>query len=281
MSKNKICVITGANSGIGYEMAKSIAKQGHKAVLVCRNQQKGEGALSDIRELYGSESADLIVGNLSFLKDIQNIVSTIQRNYPHLAVIIHNAGIWNSKKNIVEGNLEETFMVNYLSNFYLTYLLMDHLKQSNSARIILVNAGLYPKGEFNPEITPYGDDFSRFKTYMNSKLCGILFMRKLATMLEGTNVTINAIHPGVIRTNLGNFSGIMWIFSKVMRLFMMSSKKGAEGTVRLALSPEIKTNGSFYDKLKEESLAKNALDDDLVQKLWEVSEKLCNVSWDK
>jgi NAD(P)-dependent dehydrogenase (short-subunit alcohol dehydrogenase family) len=275
--KQKTCIVTGANRGIGKEIAKAIAKQGHHVILVCRNIVKGEKVLKSFQQSFGETSVELVEGNLSSIKNVRALADELLSRCDQIDVLIHNAGVWPSKLKKTEDGLEWAFMVNHLAPFYLNHQLLRRLKESIPSRIVLVNAGLYSRGNFNPELTPWGGDFSKLKTYMNSKLCGMLYMRKVAPMLEGTGVIINAVHPGVIRTGLGDFYGFIGALLKIAKLFQRSVKFGAKGPINLALNSEITTNGSYYDKLEPEEIEGEALDDELAKKLWDLSLKFCNI----
>ena len=273
----KVCIVTGANRGIGCAIATGIAQQGHQSVLVCRNEDSGNITLNRLRTTYGETAADLVLGDLSSIRNVNTLAQELLERFPRIDILIHNAGIWPSKLVKNDDGLELAFMVNYLAPFYLTQLLLNRLKASSPARIVLVSAGLYTNGSVNLERTPWGDDFHRMKTYMNTKLCGILFMRKLAPMLTGTGVIINAVHPGVIRTGLGDFGGVIGVTLRVFKLLLGSPKKGAKGPIHLALAPNVRSNGGYYDKLKEKALVEKALDDNLANELWDLSKKLCGI----
>ncbi len=162
-------------------------------------------------------------------------------------------------------------MVNHLAPFLINHLLLTRLKQSSPARIILVNAGLYSRGNFIPELTPWGGDFSKLKRYMNTKLCGMLYMYKFAPMIENSGVSINAVHPGVVRTGLVDFGGGIGLFSKMIKPFLSSIERGARGPVNLALNSAIRTNGAYYDELEEREIHPIARDKNLATRLWEIS----------
>ncbi len=271
----KVCIVTGANRGIGRAIAEGIVRKGHQVILVCRNETTGNFALNKLRSTF--PKTDLVIGDLSSIKSVNTLTQELLNRFPRIDVLIHNAGIWPSQLTKNKDGLEMAFMVNHLAPFYMTHLLLDRLKSSNSARIVLVNAGLYVRGSVDLKRTPWGDDFHRMKTYMNTKLCGILFMRKLAPMLEGTGVTINAVHPGVIRTGLGDFGGVIGVILRGFKLFMGSPKKGAKGPIHLALSSSVRSNGGYYDKIKEKALVSIALDDTLANELWDLSQELCGI----
>lgn len=274
----KICIVTGANRGIGRAIAEGIAEQGHKVILVCRNEIAGKKVLNFIQEKHGELAADLVIGDLSSITTTKTLAENLLTRYPHFNVLIHNVGIWLPKLVLNEDGLEKSFMVNYLALYQLTLLLLSRLKENTPSRVVLVNAELYTKGNVNLEVTPWGGDFSSMKTYMNTKLCGMLFMRKLAIELEGTGVTTNAVHPGVIRTGLLQFGGFRGVFLRSIKRFFASPEKGARGPLHLALSDEVTTNGSYYNQLQERTIDAKACDEVLANQLWELSRELCNIT---
>jgi NAD(P)-dependent dehydrogenase (short-subunit alcohol dehydrogenase family) len=273
----KICIVTGANRGIGKGIVETIAKQGHKAVLVCRNTVMGMKVLESLQKSYGETSAELVEGNLSSIKAVKALGDKLLDKFDQIDVLVHNAGVWPSQLNKTEEGFEYAFMVNYLAPFYLTHQLLPRLMESAPSRIVLVNAGLYTRGNFNPELTPWGGDFSKLKTYMNTKLCGIMYIRKYASIFKGTEVIMNAVHPGVIRTGLGDFHGFVGAILRITKLFQRSVKFGAKGPTNLALNPEITTNGCYYDKMIQQEIEGKALDDKLVNRLWDLSLEACDI----
>lgn len=271
----KTCIITGGNRGIGKGIAEGITKNGHKAVIVSRNIEKGRKVVDSLNN-YGDSTAEVIQGDLSSLKNVEKLGKSILDDYSRIDCLIHNAAIWPSKLILNEDGLEMAYMVNHLAPFYLNHMLLGILEASKPSRIILVSAALYPRGNFDQKLTPTGGDFSKIRTYMNTKLCGILYMQKVAPIL-GDSVTINAVHPGVIRTGLGDFTGITGLFLKFFKLFQRSITRGARGPINLALNPEISTNGKYYNELKIEELVGKALDSKTADKLWELNKKQCAI----
>ena len=194
----KCIVVTGANSGIGYYTALNLSKLNHNVVMVCRNEEKAKIAKSKILKEVPQAKIDVVIGDLSSIKKVTDLAYEIEKKYPTIDVIIHNAGIWPQKRELNEVGLEFSFMVNYLAVFILTKRLLIQLLNSTDPRIVLVSADLYGNGEFDIDVTPYGKKFSRIRTYADSKLCGLLFMKKFQEELtseEKNKLHINAIHP--------------------------------------------------------------------------------------
>jgi NAD(P)-dependent dehydrogenase (short-subunit alcohol dehydrogenase family) len=274
---SKLFIVTGANRGIGRGITVGLAEKGHRVVMVCRNLLQGENTRESILNINKNASIEVLKGDLSSIRTVKELGIKILEKYDRIDAIIHNAGIWPGRLDLNEDGLESAFMVNHIAPFYLNYLLLPKLKESAPSRIILVNAGLYPRGKFDVELTPYGKDFSKLKTYMNSKFCNILYMRKIASLIDGSGVIINAVHPGVIRTSLGGFNGIFGVILKFFKLFQKSIKTGALGPINLALNPHVTTNGKYYDRLVEKPFSERVLDEELVNLLWDTSLKICKI----
>ncbi len=273
----KLNIVTGANRGIGRGITVGLAEKSHHVVMVCRNLQQGENTREEILKTYENASIDVLKGDLSSIRTVKELAIKILKTYDKIDGVIHNAGIWPGKLELNEDGLESAFMVNHIAPLYLNHLLLPKLKESAPSRIVLVNAGLYPRGKFEAELTPYGKDFSKLKTYMNSKFCNILYMRKVASLIDGSGVIINAVHPGVIRTGLGDFKGIFGVVLKISKLFKRSIETGALGPINLALNPHITTNGRYYDRLVEKPFSENVLDEELVNLLWDISLNFCKI----
>jgi NAD(P)-dependent dehydrogenase (short-subunit alcohol dehydrogenase family) len=276
--KKQTIIITGGNAGIGKAIAIKLAKQNHHVVIISRNEAKGKAALEEIKTLSKNTETELIIGNLSSIKTTKELALEISDKFPKTSILINNAGVWPTKPEINPDGLEMTFMVNHMAPFILSNMLLEVLKQNAPSRIINVNAKLYVYGKIDLERTPYGKDFGKLSTYMNSKLCNIYFTQKFAEIIEGSGVTINANHPGVIRTNLGIDSGILGNFVKSMKWFLPSAEKGAEPPVWLATNPDLeKTNGKYFELFTQKPYTKNACDPKLREKLWEMSKFLAKL----
>jgi NAD(P)-dependent dehydrogenase (short-subunit alcohol dehydrogenase family) len=268
-------IVTGGNSGIGKAAALALAKQGEQVVIVSRNACKGEAALAEVRSLSGNPGTELVVGDLGSVESTKHLAADLLARFPGIVVLINNAGVWPTSLQLNAEGLENAFMVNHLAPYILSRMLYPQLRQNAPSRIVNVNAGLYIKGKVDLSRTPYGKDFGRFSTYMNTKLCNIYCTQSFAKLLDGTGVTVNAIHPGVIRTNLGDTGGLFgWLLRQAKRSWG-TPEEGARPVVRLGTAPELEqTNGKYFDLLAEKSYAENAQDDDLREKLWKLSGKL-------
>lgn len=275
MTKKRVFVVTGGNAGIGRAVAQQLAEADHHFVIVSRNREKGERAASEIREATGNDSVDVVQGDLSSMASTNALADRLLEAYPRIHVLINNAGVWMTRRELNEDGLEMTFMVNHVAPFLLSMRLLDRLKESAPARIVNVNAGLYVRGEADLAQLPAGKNFMVFKTYMHSKLCNVLFTVELAKRLDGSGVTVNALHPGVINTKLGISPGLVGTLLKFIKRFWGTPEDGAKPAVYLATSPELEgVSGKYFDLMKETPLAANATQPGLAEDVWRYTEEL-------
>jgi len=275
----KICLVTGANSGIGKATALGLAKMGATVVMVCRDANKGEAALSEIKRKSGSNSVDLLLADLSSQEAIRRLATEYKSKYQQLHVLINNAGVYYTKRHVTVNGLEAMFAVNYLARFLLTNLLLDIIEQSAPARIINVAGAYHAKGKINFDDLQGEKDFDGQRANHQSKLADVLFTYELARRLEGTGVTINCLHPGMVATDLidkdKDFPVFFKYLYKLSRPLMKSPVKGAETSIYLASSPEVESvTGRYFVNKKIAESSPESHDPQLAQRLWAVSEKL-------
>ncbi|MDR9419777.1 SDR family oxidoreductase [Gracilimonas sp.] len=277
--QNKLCIVTGANSGIGFETTKALAREGAYLVMVCRNEDKARSAKQDIIDATGIAGVDIVLCDFAIQSEIRKAVQQIKANYDKIDVLINNHGFLASERNETVDGLEETFAVNHIGYFLFTNLLLDHLKAAESARIINVASEAHRAGEFDPDNLQLETGFQPYKAYGNSKLFNILFTKELAKRLKDSSVTANSLHPGVVASNFGQ-SGT-WLMSLLYTIgkpFMRSNKKGAETSVYLATSDEVEgVSGRYFKNKKETTPTRIARDDEAAKELWEISENLCDL----
>ena len=277
--KDKICVVTGGNTGIGKAIVHALAKRQAQVVLVSRDRVKGETAVQEIYQANPSAQIDLVLGDVGTTATTRQLAQDLLARYSNIHVLINNAGVWPTKRLINEDGLEQGFMVNHLAPMMLNQLLLDCLKASAPARILNINAGLYVKGKVDLDKTPYGHDFHSIRTYATTKLCSMLCLPLEAQRLEGSGVTVNAVHPGVIRTNLGVTRGPLGWFMRLVKRSWATPEQGAIAPVWLATAPELVTvNGKYFNEKAEMPLAEVARNPKLAQKLWQLSISLAKPS---
>jgi len=269
--KNKIVLITGATSGIGKETALGLAELGATIVFTTRDSLKGEKTRNELIAATNNENIDMLKCDLASFESIKNCCKEFKSKYDKLHVLINNAGVWDFKRRESKDGIENIFATNYLAPFLMTNLLLDVLKKSNPSRIINVTSGMH-YGTINFDDIEFKQKFSGVKAYSQSKLGLILFTRPLAKKLEGTNVTVNCVHPGMNKTDLGRDAGG---FSRmIFKLMGKDPKIGAETSIYLASSPDVgNISGEYFVKKKIKRSSKESYDMDLAKKLWDVSKK--------
>ncbi len=268
-------LVTGANAGIGKAVAEGLAREGLPVAMLCRNREKATAALDDIRSRVKNADIRLITGDLSDNAGVRKSAAAILEEAPKIAALINNAGVWMMKCELNADGIEKSFYVNCLAPFLLSRLLLERLKESAPSRIVNVNAGLYVFGRLDLDRTPYGRDFSMVRSYCNSKLAGVMLSIEMAKRLKGTGVTVNLLHPGVIRTGLGETGGILGKVLSIVKLPWKTPEQGAAPVIYLSQSDEVKgVSGKFFMLKKEIPLIKKARDAALSDKLWSLSERL-------
>jgi len=278
--KDKVVMITGANSGIGKAATLALAKMGATIVMIARNAEKGEAARSEIMKESQNNSVDLLLADLSSLESVRQLVTEFRKKYSKLHVLINNAGLFNQRRHVTTDGYENTFATNYLAPFLLTSLQLDLLKASAPSRIINVSSVGHYNGHINFDDLNLEKEYGGWKAYGQSKLALVLFTHELARKLKGTGVTVNAVHPGTVATNIwARPLGPAGFIMALPKLFMTSPEKGAETIVYLAFSTEAKNlNGEYLEKLKVKKSSNESYDEEIAQRLWDVSAKLTRLS---
>lgn len=269
----KICMITGANSGIGKATALALAEMDAIVVMVCRNQKWGKEAREEIREKTGNQSVDLLIADLSLQKAIIQLVADFKRKYQNLHVLINNAGVLLQNRSVTEDDrIETTFAVNYLAPFLLTHLLLDTIKASTPARIINVSSATHTWSHLNLDDLQNENRYDAWTAYSQSKLALILFTYELAKRLKHTNVTVNCLHPGVLDTNIGSITHVEHpISSKSFNKL----RRGAETSIFLATSPDVENvTGKYFIRKKVANSSTESYDEVIAKKLWDISVEL-------
>src|ERR671912_2543455 len=198
---DKVCMITGATSGIGKATVMGLASIGASVVMVGRDRGRGEAALAEIKEGSSNASVDLMLADLSSQQEIHRLADEFKEAYPRVDVLINNAGEIRSKRVTTADGLEMTFAVNHLAYFLLTNLLLDLLMASAPSRIVNVSSGDHSNGAIDFDDLQGQKGYKGARAYSQSKLANVLFTYELARRLKGTGITANCLHPGVVRTN--------------------------------------------------------------------------------
>jgi len=264
----KTILITGATDGIGKQTALELADRGYHVIVHGRSEAKCLQTIDGIRRHVPSAHLDHCAGDLSSMASVRSLAEQILRKYDALHVLINNAGVFMKERVLTVDGFEMTFAVNHLAPFLLTMLLLDRLKASAPSRIITVSSVAHSRGKIDLEDLPANPKFGGYAAYAMSKLANILFTAELAERLNGTNVTANTLHPGVIRTKLlvtgfGAMDG------------NESLAEGAATSVFLATDDSVTSvSGEYFVKQKRASVAPAARDGKMQKGLWELSERL-------
>ena len=274
--KDKVVLVTGANSGIGRAASLALAKEGATVVMVARDKERGEAARSETIRESQNASVDLLLADLSSLESVHQLATEFQRKYSKLHVLINNAGLFNQRRHLTMDGYENTFATNYLAPFLLTNLQLDLLKASAPSRIINVSSVGHYSGHINFDDLNLEKEYGGWKAYGQSKLALVLFTHELAKKLQGTSVTVNAVHPGTVATNIWSRPlGPVGFIMALPKLFMTTPRQGAETIVYLASSPDAKDlNGEYLEKLKVKKSSDESYNEEIAQRLWDVSAKL-------
>ncbi len=275
MPEKNICVITGCNSGIGKHTAIELAKLGYEIIMLVRDSEKSRNAYEEIKKESGSESLQLIYIDLASLESIRKSADELKRKISKIDLLINNAGIFKRKEAKSPEGFELTIAVNYLAPFYLTKLLLPLIEKAESSRIINLSSELYKNGKVYLDSRFSNTKFNGSKAYADSKLLVIYFTKSLAKRLSTTSVTVNALHPGVIGTDV--FREYPKWFSNLLNLFIATPEKGAQPTIHLATSDEVKgVTGKYFYKTEIKETDPVANDEELADNIWEKTEEIIN-----
>jgi NAD(P)-dependent dehydrogenase (short-subunit alcohol dehydrogenase family) len=273
----QVCVITGATSGVGYETAKQLAQAGAHLVLVCRNIEKAQGVKAEFTALSNAR-VDLVQADFSNLDDVQSAASQILHQFPAIHVLINNAGMHITKRTLTADGFETAFCVNHLASFLFTRLLLERMIESAPSRIIQVSSEGHRFGGLRLDDLNWAKRRYRgLQGYGASKTAQLLTVWELADRLNGTGVTINAVHPGEVATNIGMNNGFLYRWYQKYLLFplLKDPKVSGEALYYFAAAPELSTtSGKFFNLTNEEKPAAHALDRTMGKRIWDISEEL-------
>jgi retinol dehydrogenase-12 len=267
----KRVVLTGASRGIGRETALALGKMGAKLSLVVRDAELGKKVASEVEG-----GAEVFVADLSSMADVRRVANEIREKHDTIDVLVNNAGAILMERIVTKDGHEATFATNHLAYFLLTKLLLDAVKKSPSGRIVNVASEAHRRGTMKWDDLMGEKKYFGPNAYCQSKLANILFTKELAKRLEGSRVTANCLHPGVIASGFArNNKGVVGFLAKLVSPFLMSSEDGAKTTIFLATNDSVaKTSGKYFDSCREKKPTREARDDDAAKRLWEVSEAL-------
>jgi NAD(P)-dependent dehydrogenase (short-subunit alcohol dehydrogenase family) len=277
----KVVVITGGNTGIGKEAAVGLAGLGARTVITSRDEERGRAARKEIIERSGNDAVDVMPLDLASFRSIRSFAADALDRLDRIDVLVNNAGLILVRRTETEDGFEATFGINHLGHFLLTHLLLERVAASSPARIVVVASHAHKGARRGLDF----DDLQaerRYRwqdTYNKSKLANIYFARELARRLDGTGVTVNALHPGFVRSDFGrdgDLGGLYgWGIKYVAGPFAISPERGARTTIYLASSPEVESvTGGYFYKCKPAVPSSVAQDDDSARRLWEATERM-------
>lgn len=277
----KVCLVTGATSGIGQATAHALARLGATVVILGRNPEKSAATVAQVNQACDNPNTDCLLADLSSQAAIRQMAQQFKERYQRLDVLVNNAGaVFMQRQESVDG-IEMTFALNHLGYFLLTNLLLDVLKASAPARIVNVSSELHRKARLDFNDLQNTRRYRGMKAYHQSKLANILFTYELARRLEGTGVTVNALSPGLVATNLGmNNRGLSPLMKRLVdRWIGISPEEGAQTGVYLTTSPQVeRVTGKYFVEQEAIPSSPESCDEAIAARLWEVSAELVGLT---
>jgi NAD(P)-dependent dehydrogenase (short-subunit alcohol dehydrogenase family) len=267
----RVCIVTGANGGLGKATALGLARHGATVLLACRDRERGEAALTEVRSATGNDVAELMLVDLSSQRSIRAMIEAFKEKHKQLDVLINNAAVYKGSRTLTIDGAETMFATNHLGPFLLTNLLLDSLKASPSARIITITAPSTTRLNFDD--LQGEQSFSALTTFGATKMCNLLFTYELARRLDGTGVAANAFHPGLVKSSLMKEAprAVRWL----TQLLSTSPERAAKALVYLALSPEVmEMTGKFFKGRRPIESDTYSKDQQVQRRLWDVSAEL-------
>jgi len=272
-------LVTGGTGGIGLATAARLAGLGARVGLVGRDGARADAAAERLRDSGGE--VDVFLADLSAQRDVRSLAERVLAAYPRLDVLVNNVGgYWATRHETADG-LERTFAVNHLAPFLLTHLLLDRLRASAPARVVTVSSGAQAMGRIDIDDLQGRQGYNGQRAYNQSKLANVMFTYELARRLEGTGVTANVLHPGVVRTAFAQEDSGRWmrLMLPVVRPFMKSPDRGADTSVLLASSPELEhVSGRYFANGRVKDSSRASHDTAMAARLWSVSAELVGLA---
>ncbi len=278
--QGKVCLITGATSGIGLVTAQALAQRGAHVVLVGRDATRGANSVEQIKHATGNDTVDLLLADLSSQADLNALAQTFRQRYERLDVLVNNAGALFTERQVSADGLEMTFALNHLGYFILTHRLLDILRASAPCRIINVASSAHQRGRIHLEDLQGEHTYGGWRAYCQSKLANIMFTYALAKRLQGTQITANTLHPGFVATRFGhNNSGLKAKFLRAAQVLAINSEKGAETMIYLSSSPEVASvSGKYFVNKHDVPSSSRSYDEAIATALWQTSETMASLN---
>lgn len=277
--RGQTAVITGATTGIGKETARALVKMGADVILLARSEEKARVTKHEFEETVRGARVDYVLAELASLRSVRAAAEAIRQKREKIHVLVNNAGLMNETRRLSEDGYELTFAVNHLAHFLLTSLLLDRLQApTHRARIVNVSSMIHARGRIDWDDVMSEKRYEMFTAYAASKLANVMFTFDLARRLEGSNITVNCLHPGVIGSGFGhNNRGWLKLGVTLVKPFLTTPERGAHTSIKLASSPELEgVTGQYFDAHGRIAKSSPASHDEAAQRrLRELSEELC------
>ncbi len=278
--EGKTILVTGANAGIGFATALGIAEQGAQVLMVCRSKERGAKARDMIEAETGNPSVHLLIADLSYQASIRSLAEEVKFRFDRLHALVNNAGIIPRRWTATQDGLELQFAVNHLAYFLLTNLLLDLLKAGAPARVVNLSSMVHSGAALDFEdLQSQKGKYNRRAVYGRTKLANILFTYELARKVENAGVTANALHPGIVTTNLlADIVGVPRKLKAVTGIASVGIEAGAKGSIYLATSSEVEgVSGKYFVRCKSVESSPASYDRDAASRLWQVSSELARL----
>jgi len=275
----KVCLVTGATSGIGAATALGLARLGATVIVVGRDKDRGEQVKRCIETATKSDSVALFTADFTSQQSVRDLAARVQDSHEELHVLINNAGIIATQRRLTEDGIEHQFAVNHLAPFLLTNLLLDMLRRSAPSRIINVSSMMHAGRRIDFDNLRRDRSYEPYQVYGETKLANVLFTYELARRLNGSGVTVNCLHPGVVRTNITRDMILpIRLLIKVFGFLLRSPAQGAATSIYLASNPEVVgTTGKYFVRYTEQPSSRESHDAAAAKRLWDVSEAMTGV----
>ena len=275
--QGKVTMVTGANAGMGKEIARTLAKMGATVVMVSRDLGRGEAARAEVQAQSGNDAVELLLADLSSQQSIRHLVQEFTARHAQLHVLVNNVGVTLPRRSVTVDGLETVFATNHLAPFLLTNLLLPVLKASAPARVVTVSSGAHTMGKINFDDLQSEQSYKEIRVYNQSKLASMLFSYELARRLTGTGVTANVLEPGFVKTNMA----VPFPFS-LFSAMRVSAEQGAQPAIYLASSPDVEgMSGKYFShKGVETKSSKVSYDESIARRLWQISAELTQLPTD-
>jgi NAD(P)-dependent dehydrogenase (short-subunit alcohol dehydrogenase family) len=275
----KTAVVTGANTGIGKEIARGLARKGMRVIMACRDADKAEAARAEIAHDTGNTALEVVRLELSSLEEVRRSVVEISRRADKLDVLVNNAGVSIGDRRLTPDGIEWDLGVNHVGPFLLTSLLLDLMKRSSPSRIVIVASSVHRRARLDFDDPQTEKGWTRFGAYATSKLHNVLFSYELARRLAGTGVTVTCMNPGLVRSELyRSFTTQPLVFRLLLKLIGKSPEKGAQTAVLLAADASVEgVTGVYYDNLKPVRSSPVTYEEAAARRSWEMTERLAGI----